>query len=116
MTDKLDRLVADFAEAHHGVVPFWLLRSLRATKDQIWWRIETGRWQRLHDEVYLVAGAPSTWRGDLFAACCAGGPHAVASHRSAAALWGLPGGTTDFVEITCPRWRRTKEDRLVVHE
>ena len=41
---------------------------------------------------------------------------AVASHRLAAALWELPGGRTDVVEITCPRWRRNQEDGPVVHE
>src|SRR5262249_8805973 len=27
-----------------------------------------------------------------------------------------PGGDKEIVEITCPRWRRTQEDGLVVHE
>src|SRR3954454_20722276 len=45
-----------------------------------------------------------------------GRPSAVASHRSAAALWGLPGGRTDIVEVTCHRARRAFVDGLVVHE
>jgi very-short-patch-repair endonuclease len=40
----------------------------------------------------------------------------VASHRSAAELWSLPGGGTDLVEITCHRWKRGKAEGLVVHE
>jgi hypothetical protein len=31
-------------------------------------------------------------------------------------LWGFAGGHTDLSEITCPRWRRSKHDDLVVHE
>ena len=46
-----------------------------------------------------------------------GGWHrAVASHRSAAALWDLPGKRRDIAEITCPRWRRAQHSGLDVHE
>ena len=45
------------------------------------------------------AGAPRSWKGDLLAACWAGGDRAVASHRSAAALWDLPGSATRSLEI-----------------
>jgi very-short-patch-repair endonuclease len=40
----------------------------------------------------------------------------VASHRSAAELWQLPGRDDKFTEITCPRWRRARHDGLLVHE
>jgi very-short-patch-repair endonuclease len=40
----------------------------------------------------------------------------VASHRSAAELWQLPGRDDEFTEITCPRWRRARHDGLLVHE
>jgi hypothetical protein len=40
----------------------------------------------------------------------------VASHRSAAELRSLPGRSTAFLEILCPRWRRARHDGLVVHE
>jgi hypothetical protein len=79
-------------------------------------RIELGLWQRLHDDVYIVAGAPLTWKSALLAACWAGGFRAVASHRSAAALYELAGGRRSIVEVTCPRWRRAQHDGLVVHE
>jgi very-short-patch-repair endonuclease len=52
----------------------------------------------------------------LLAACWAGGDRAVASHRAAAALWRLPGGDDGVIEVTCPRWRRSRHDGLVVHE
>lgn len=72
--------------------------------------------ERLYEGVYRLAGAPLTWKGELLAACAAGGIHAVASHRSACALLEFPGARTDTVEITCPRWRRNQEDGPVVHE
>jgi very-short-patch-repair endonuclease len=40
----------------------------------------------------------------------------MASHRSAAALWELPSGRTDRLELTCPRWRRARHADLLVHE
>src|SRR5262249_39725013 len=41
---------------------------------------------------------------------------AVASHRAAAGLYGIPGGREDVVELTCPRWQRARYDGLIVHE
>jgi very-short-patch-repair endonuclease len=73
-------------------------------------------WIRLHAGVFRMPGAPETWKGNLRAACFAGEPNAVVSHRSAAKLYGLPGGRGDLIEMTCPRWRRTQTDGLVVHE
>lgn len=66
--------------------------------------------------MYKTAGAPLSWNGRLLAACWAGGFRAAASHRSAAALHGLPGGRRNIVELTCPRWRRARHDGLHVHE
>jgi very-short-patch-repair endonuclease len=66
--------------------------------------------------VYRLPGSPLPHQGKLLAACRAGGPDARASHRSAAWLWDLPGGSVDLVEITCVRWRRAQQSGLVVHE
>ena len=79
-------------------------------------RLADGRWHVVHRGVFRVAGAPLPWQGAVLAACWAGGFRAAASHRSAAALWDLPGGRQDLVEITCPRWRRAQHDMLIVHE
>ena len=63
-----------------------------------------------------MAGAPLPWESHVLAACWAGGFRGVASHRSAAALYGLAGGRRTIIEVTCPRWRRARHDGLVVHE
>ena len=52
----------------------------------------------------------------MLAACWAGGFRAVASHRSAAAVYGLAGGREEIAEITCPRWRRARHAQVEVHE
>ena len=63
-----------------------------------------------------MAGSPTTWRSELVAACWAGGTRALASHRSAAALWHLPSGRADIAELVCPRWKRARHHGLIVHE
>ncbi len=116
MDANIDVLVGEIAAAHHGVFSFSHLQELGVSHRVGQRRLDTGRWQRVHDRVYRIAGAPPTWKGDLLAACWAGGTRAVASHRSAAALWEIPGRRQELVEITCPRWRRARHDGLVVHE
>ena len=113
---KATKSVASIAETQHGVLSIDDARELRVSKHEIRRRVADGTLIRLFDGVYMTAGAPRTWRSELLAACLAGGSRAVASHRSAAALHDLPGSLTDISEITCPRWQRTIEEGLVVHE
>jgi hypothetical protein len=116
MMRNLDKAVAAFAAERHGVFDVRFLAGLGVTATERRWRVENGRWERVYDGVYRLAGAPLTWTGELLASCWAGGEDAVASHRSSCALFHLPGSRTDIAEITCPRWRRGQEDGLVVHE
>ena len=51
--------------------------------------LAAGRWQRVHRNVYRMAGAPGSDLQPLLAAVLAAGPGAVASHRAAAWLWEL---------------------------
>jgi hypothetical protein len=111
-----DAALAQFATEHHGVFTTAHAALLGFTEAQTIYRKETGRWLHQHLGAYYVAGAPPSWKGDLLAACWAGGFRAVASHRSAAALWDLAGGRRPIQEITCPRWRRARHEGLVVHE
>ncbi len=111
-----DTILAAHAAEHHGIFRGCHARMAGLSKRQIAKRMADGRWQTLHADVYRVNGAPQTWDGDLLAACWAGGFRAVASHRSAAELHGIPGRRRDFVELTCPRWRRAQHGGVVVHE
>jgi hypothetical protein len=111
-----DSILAAHAAEHHGVFRSQHARMAGLGKRQIGRRITEHHWQRLYRDVYRVNGSPITWRGDLLAACWAGGFRAVASHRSAAELHGLPGRRRDLVEITCPRWRRAHQQQVWVHE
>jgi hypothetical protein len=108
--------VSKIAEQHHGVFGAHHLADLRVPDHVREHRLTSGRWSLVHDGVYRIVGTPLEWRGRVLAACWAGGTRALASHRTGAELRGLPGGSMDPIEITCPRWRRARHDGLVVHE
>jgi very-short-patch-repair endonuclease len=110
-----DFALAARAEKADGIFTVTDAFECGLTHDQVRFR-ERFVWTRLYPMVFRMPGAPRTWRGDARAACFAGQPHAVLSHRSAAHLYGLPGGRADLLEVTCPRWRRTRRRGLVVHE
>ena len=111
-----DEVLARHAARHHGVFRGTHARMAGLSERQIVERIREHRWEPLHRDVYRIHGAPSSWEGSVLAACWAGGNRAVGSHRSAAAIHGLPGGRKDLIEIMCPRWRRARHDGLITHE
>ena len=111
-----DQALAAFAAKRFSVFTLDHARLTGFSSKEREHRLATRQWLVLYEDVYLVAGATRSWKGDLLAACWAGGFRAVASHRSAAALWNLAGGRRSIQGITSPRWRRARHDGLVVHE
>ncbi len=116
MDRSIDLLVSELAEQHHGVFAQHHLVQHGVAPHERAYRLKAGRWVLEYEGVYRYAGTPLSWRGRLLAACWAGGLRAAASGRAAAELWSLPGASRAFVEITCPRWRRSQHDGLIVHE
>jgi hypothetical protein len=100
---EIDRRVVDLAESQHGIVGHQQLVSVGAQPALIHRRLTAGQWQSLAQGVYRVPGHERTWRQSLIAAVLAAGPGAVASHRSAAALWKLPGFDGGVPEVLRPR-------------
>ena len=111
-----DQALAALTKTQHNVFTTRHARVCGFTDDQIAHRLATQRWESAHLNAYRLAGSTETWTGRLLAACWAGGFRAVASHRSAAALYELAGGRQDVSEITCPRWRRARHAGVEVHE
>jgi len=56
---------------------------------QIAYRVKTGQWREVAQGVYVVAGSPVRWEQTAMIACLAGPEGTVASHLTAAALFGL---------------------------
>ena len=100
-----DRAVRRVASLHHGVFTSAHLRELGATEEMVRQRLRREEWEVVGDGVYRLAGALPSWRQDLQIALFIAGPHAVVSHRAAAALWGLPGFEAGPVEILTPHGR-----------
>lgn len=78
-------------------------------------RVASGWLTTLGHDVFHVAGTPVTWEAMVMAATLAGGPGTVASHRTAAALWGLDGYARAAVEVTVPRGVRLRRAGTIVH-
>jgi very-short-patch-repair endonuclease len=103
-TNAIDRLIATMANAQHGVVSRRDLLQAGISRNSISHRLARGRLHLLHPGVYAVGHTTLTREGVWTAAVLAGGPRAVLSHRSAAALWSLR--PTTALDLTLPRSRR----------
>jgi very-short-patch-repair endonuclease len=111
----IDSLVAERALAQHGFVTLDQLAGLGATTRMRRSRLAAGRWIKVDRRLIRLAGVPSTWASDLMAAVLAAGGDAVASHRSAAALWELEGSEQGGPEITIPISRTFQRKGIHVH-
>lgn len=103
------------ARADHGLVDRGTLIEMGATDAVIRRRIQHGRWERIHGGVYYLNVTPASWRIRLRAAVLGAGPHALASHRAAAALWELEGVRGEVVELTVPYSKLPDPEGAVVH-
>ena len=72
-----------------------------------------GQLERVHPCVYRLAGAPRTWEQAVLAAVLGAGPGALASHRTAARLWGLIDIAPVEVSVDRPHYHRMAG--VVVH-
>ena len=114
MVTAADVRLARVAANQDSVFTLEDARSALLTHAQIDHRVASV-WTHMHEGVYRMPGVPASLRGKLRAACLAEEGAAV-SHRSAAQCYVLPGRRDDIVEITCPRWERTRRSGLIVHE
>jgi len=100
--------------SQHGVFSRAQALAAGATPRVIHGRLASGRWERIHRSVYRLTGTPATWRGSLMAACLSLG-RAVASHRSAAALWGLWDLEGAIIEVSVPTTAKASVVGQFVH-
>jgi predicted transcriptional regulator of viral defense system len=104
----VDGLIAALAHRQHGVVGRAQLVRLGLGRRAIGHRLGCGRLHRVHRGVYAVGHRVLSQEATWMAAALAGGPNAVLSHRSAAALWGIRTGGPTRVEVTVPRALRSR--------
>jgi very-short-patch-repair endonuclease len=84
-----DREIGELAGRQENVITRTQLLELGVGTRVIERRLEGGRWQRLHNGVYLIGPAPPTLSARARAAALACGAGAVVSHGTAARLWGM---------------------------
>jgi len=109
----VDRLIADIADAQHGVISLHQLIALGLGRHAIQQRVRRGRLHRVYRGVYAVGRRRIRREGWWMAATLTTG--GTLSHRSASALWGL----TDPIErdeVTIPTSAgRSQRNGLTIH-
>ena len=105
-----------FALTHHGLLHWQAARSIGASR-MTWYRlIERGIFEQLHANVVRLIGSERTRQQRILAAVWAAGLDALASHRSAAFLWGAQRPDDDPVDLILPsRGRESTLTSVVVH-
>src|SRR5688572_437884 len=89
----------EIAARQFGVVARYQALATGLSPRAIGRLISNGAWAVTHPGIYVVSGAPGSWHRDVIAAVLSAHPDGVASHRTAAALWGCPTFTQDTIEI-----------------
>lgn len=114
--------LADLATRQHGVVSMKQLIALSYSLDSASDAFLGGRLHRLHQGVYAVGHRRLTWHSHCWAGVLGAEPNetdavvwpAVASHGSAAYLWGMYRYAPETIDVTAPIRRRAKR-RFRVH-
>src|ERR1043165_5634330 len=112
--------LVDLATQQHGVVSTAQLLELGFAERTIHEWSVSGHLVRIHQRASAVGHRRVTWHSHCWAAVLAAEPdegaswRAVASHFSAAYLWGLLRFRPDVMHVTAPTRRRAKR-RFVVH-
>jgi len=103
----------DWARAHHGIIT---LETSGLSRDAWYRTIKAGTIEQLHPHVARLHGTPDTAEQRIIAAVSAVGAGALASHRSAARLWGIPRPDDDPVDVLVASQRRDLVlDGVIVH-
>lgn len=110
-----DVVLATATARQHGVISRAQALDQGLSGRQIAGRLAKGELRSLHPGVYHHAAAPLTPPARLLAAVLACAPVAVASHRSAAVLWGLREVACTRPEVTVPDEARRRRPGILVH-
>ncbi len=103
----------DWARAHHGIIT---LEGSELSRDAWYRAIRSGTIEQLHPHVARLHGTSDTAEQRIVAAVEAVGFGCLASHRSAARLWGIPRPDDDPVDVLLPARRRdVRLDGVIVH-
>lgn len=108
--ERTHQPLAYLAERQHGVVSIRQLEALGYSRNAVTRASACGRLHRLHRGVYAVGHTSLTGHSRCLAAVLACAPNALASHLSAAWLWGLVLNRAGTIDVTAPTRRHAKPD------
>ncbi len=110
-----DQRVTDRSARQYGLITRKQCIELGMPPHAIDHRVAGGRWQAVRPGVYLIAGSPPSWEQAVLAACLAGGDGTVASHMTAAHLWGFDVESEPGIHVMSDRDRRIRLDGVMAH-
>ena len=108
--------LARLAEGQHGTFERAQAYALGYTSKALHWMVDAGVVTRLSRDAFRFVGSAPTWRRDVMSAVLVAGGLAAASHRTAGALWQMPGMRERGVEIVQRRGRHHARPLAIVHE
>ncbi len=100
------------AARHHGAFTRGMALELGASPSMVDRRVRNGDWHRPYPGVYVVPGTPATWERAVVTSVFGSGPGAVASHRTAAHLYGLC-TRPRIIEVTSPLKGRAAREYVI---
>jgi very-short-patch-repair endonuclease len=106
--------VVSVAEGQHGAISTSQVRELGISPKQIHRLIAEGWLVPVRPGVFVLGGL-RTWHQAVMAAVLAAGSGAVASHSTAAVLWGLPGVERSSTELSTSRPDRRRLEGVRAH-
>ena len=112
--NNAEHAIVALAQAQHGAISRRQALREGLSPQAIDRRLATGEWVRVFQGAYRLAGVEPTWEQRAMAGCLAAGGGAVASHRAAAALFGMP-GVPRWVEVTVPQARKVEVKGVIAH-
>ena len=115
MAEEPEVSLEEQAEAQLGLFTLDQALTSGMNRNTVYRRVRLGRYTLEHPGVFAFAGLPESWERSVLSACLAAGKDAVASHRTAARVWGLIDDSSDCVEITVPRNVRPRLPKVIVH-
>src|SRR6202789_3382671 len=108
--------------AQCGIIDLSQAKQVGFSKRQIWHRLQSGRWQHVHEGVYATFTGPLSREARLWAALRRAGQGAMLSHETAAEVHGLidkPASASKTIHIMVPPRRRPVQRRsmkgVVIH-
>lgn len=113
---KSDETILALAIVQHGVVTRAQARAAGLSEHQVRYRVRNQRWEPLGPGAFVVAAALAETDpvlSPLIAACLTLG--GMASHRSAAWLWGIDANPSFRAEVTVSRARHHRRPGVTVY-